>query len=598
MRSAAPVAGRLSGRYRAARLSGAEHQANTLIGRSLPRVRRALRAAPTGSIRRAAAPHNCCGAGTLDHILGRIRRAEGLPSPPAIALQVLRLARNDDCGVSELLGVIESDPALTARILTVVNSSLYALANKITSLRQAVVALGLRAVKVMALSFALVDAVRGWENQDGAFDYRAYWRRSITTAVGARLLGKTARPRLAEEAFVGGLLADLGIVAAWQCAREWYEPVLTKHRSGAGSLVQLERQYFGATHAVLGRELLRVWGLPEELCEVAGAHHGEGLDQLAGRTADLARCVHCAARLADVLCHETPPEQWPAIRQECVERLGLSPGDVDALLAQLDSHVRETAALLHVEMGDALEAAALQSSAARQLARLSAEAEQARASAARRESEAIVRACELQNLNERTRESAVTDWLTQVANRAAFEQRLAAQLRFCQTRGEPLALILLDVDHFKRINDERGHQAGDEALRQVAGRLRQVVRQEGFVARYGGEEFAVILGQASPDQAGVLAEEIRRVIEACPVILDERETYITVSLGLAFRRAWELAGMCPRELIDAADRALYAAKRNGRNRVETDRGHAAPPGAPRASWFTWLRRVLSSAPGP
>jgi diguanylate cyclase (GGDEF)-like protein len=501
----------------------------------------------------------------VEHIVGRIRSAEGLPSPPGVALAVLRLVRNDDCGVDELLGVIESDPALTARILTVVNSSLYGLANKITSLRQAVVALGLRAVKVMALSFALVDAVRGWESHDGAFDYRAYWRRSITTAVGARLLCKAARSRLAEEAFVGGLLADLGIMAAWQCAREWYEPVLAKHRAGTGSLVQLEKQYFGATHAVLGRALLSVWGLPDELCEVAGAHHGEGLEELAGRTGELARCVHCAAQLADVLCHETPPEQWPAIRQECVQRLAISPRDMDALLAQLDARVRETAALLHVELSDALEAAVLQGNAAMQLARLSVQAERARASAERREKEAVVRACELESLNERTRESAVTDWLTQVANRAAFEQRLAALLRYCQTRGAPLALVLLDIDHFKRINDERGHQGGDEALRQVAGRLRQVVRQEGFVARYGGEEFALILAEATREQACHLAEEIRRVIEACPVILDGHETHITASLGLAYRGSRELDNLCPRELIDAADRALYAAKRNGRN---------------------------------
>ncbi len=535
--------------------------------------------------------------GLLAHILERIRGTEGLPSPPGVALQVLRLVRKDDCGIGELLKVIESDPALSARILAVVNSSLYALACKITSLRQAVVALGLRAVKVMALSFSLVDAVRRWMTRDGAFDYRAYWRRSIATAVGARLLSRAARLGLAEEAFVSGLLADLGILATWLCAREWYEPVLVRHRSGEGSLVQLEKQHIGVTHAVAGRELLRHWGLPDELSEAVGAHHGEGLQGLTGSTAKLARCVCCAARLAEIVCGELPAGEWPALRQECVEQLAIPPGDLDALLEQLDDRVRETAALLQVEVGDALEAARLQSSATMQLARLSVHAEQARAGAERREREALARAGDLESRNERIRESAAIDWLTQMPNRAAFEQRLAAQLRSCRARGEPLSLILLDIDHFKQINDEHGHLVGDEALRRVAGCLRQVVHQSGFAARFGGEEFAVVLSGATTEQACMLAEEIRRAIEISPVILDDQAIYITASLGLVTRQRHELERVSPREIVDAADGALYAAKRKGRNRVETDRGGLAPQRPPGTSWFARVRRMLAGSRG-
>jgi len=505
---------------------------------------------------------------------------------------VLRLFRKEDCGVGELLGVIETDPALSARILSVVNSSLYALACKITSLRQAVVALGLRAVKVMALSFSMVDAVRSWMTRDGAFDYRAYWRRSIATAVGARLLSRTARLGMAEEAFVSGLLADLGILATWLCAREWYEPILVRHRNGEGSLVQLEKQYIGATHAVAGRELLRRWGLPEELGAAVGAHHGEGLERLTGPTAELARCVCCAARLAEIVCGEVPAGEWPALRQECTQQLAIQPGDVDGLLEQLDDRVRETATLLQVEIGDALEAARLQSSAAMQLARLSAQAEQARAGAERREREALARVGDLASRHERIRESAAIDWLTQIPNRAAFERCLAAQLRSCQARGEPLSLIMLDLDHFKRINDVHGHLVGDQVLRRVAECLRQVVHRSGFAARFGGEEFAVVLSGPTPEQACMLAEEIRRAIEISPVVLDDHEMYITASLGLVTRQSCELEHISPREIIDAADRALYAAKRNGRNRVETDRGCFAPPRPLGASWFTWVRRML------
>lgn len=159
----------------------------------------------------------------------------------------------------------------------------------------------------------------------------------------------------------------------------------------------------------------------------------------------------------------------------------------------------------------------------------------------------------------RLRQLAFTDALTGVGNRGAFLTRFDQTLR--RNKGSSfLSLLLIDVDHFKAVNDKCGHQVGDEVLRQVAQLLRSSLRQNEFLARYGGEEFVVILPSINETDAKGIAERLRRVISEhnWPIIA------VTVSIGLATVTSGE-AGVA--ELVRAADQALYAAKAGGRNRV-------------------------------
>ena len=112
-------------------------------------------------------------------IMDRILASSNLPSVPFVALKVLELTQQEDTSIDDIAAVIQKDPALTAKLLRTANSPLFGLVKKVASIRQATVILGLRTVKVMALSFSLVDALR--KAQDGAFDYPRYWRRSLTS---------------------------------------------------------------------------------------------------------------------------------------------------------------------------------------------------------------------------------------------------------------------------------------------------------------------------------------------------------------------------------------------------------------------------------
>jgi diguanylate cyclase (GGDEF)-like protein len=495
----------------------------------------------------------------------RVLKAENLPSLPIVALEVLNLTRRDDVSIDALAKVVQNDPALTAKILKVVNSSMFGIPREIGSIRQAMVILGLRTVKVLTLSFALVDSVQ--KTGDSGLNVAEYWRRSLTTSVAARLLAKIALPRQTEEAFVAGLLSDLGLFAAWRCAPAEYSPVFAAAQSYGEGLCEIEARTFGVTHADLSRELLRKWNLPESVCAAVGAHHGKDIEQLTGESRALANVVFAATRIADVFCGHTPAAKLDEVRSRSAAQLGVNPESINEAMAALEAHVKETASLLSLDIGATTGYAQLQLDAAAQLASVGMEAEMERAAASRREEAARNEAQRLQAEKAAILEVASTDGLTRVANRAAFDRRLEEELGRAETGGRGLGLILLDVDHFKRFNDTHGHQAGDEVLRQVAACLRDVAGSAGLVARYGGEEFAVICLEDAANQVRSLAESIRAAIEARPVNYEGKTLRVTASLGVSY--AEPKRRRLPAEIVESADRRLYAAKRGGRNRVDT-----------------------------
>jgi diguanylate cyclase (GGDEF)-like protein len=161
-------------------------------------------------------------------------------------------------------------------------------------------------------------------------------------------------------------------------------------------------------------------------------------------------------------------------------------------------------------------------------------------------------------------QDALTDTLTQLPNRRNGMDFLASELLFTQSSGAPLACLMMDIDHFKQINDTFGHAAGDAVLRQLAAILRSAARTEDMVFRYGGEEFVAILTNAPSKIALQIAERIRMQVEDADFIWEGRRIPVTLSIGVA------LAGGKTQDsqaLIQTADAALYQAKKAGRNRV-------------------------------
>jgi len=174
---------------------------------------------------------------------------------------------------------------------------------------------------------------------------------------------------------------------------------------------------------------------------------------------------------------------------------------------------------------------------------------------------------------EQLQRQGMEDILTQVHNRRSFELEFGKELERAERHQAPLSCLFADIDHFKQINDSYGHPAGDRCLRQVAQLITTELRKTDLLARYGGEEFVVLLPHCLRDEAQVIAERVRLAVANNPLKLDQNETIpLTVSIGLA---TWQPGGetrqqlhSCGESLLAAADRAMYAAKRAGRNQVQ------------------------------
>jgi diguanylate cyclase (GGDEF)-like protein len=168
------------------------------------------------------------------------------------------------------------------------------------------------------------------------------------------------------------------------------------------------------------------------------------------------------------------------------------------------------------------------------------------------------------NMVEREKQNALQDALTGLANRRAFDESLERAIAREDRQQGRFALLLMDIDHFKKLNDTYGHPAGDAALRNTATSLVQLLRKGDQAARYGGEEFAVILPGTDAAGAAQLAERVRGGIEKARLVFDGARLEVTVSVGIA---VWPADGRESDTLLAASDRALYAAKQGGRNRV-------------------------------
>jgi diguanylate cyclase (GGDEF)-like protein len=178
-------------------------------------------------------------------------------------------------------------------------------------------------------------------------------------------------------------------------------------------------------------------------------------------------------------------------------------------------------------------------------------------------------------------ERTVRDALTGLYNRAYFLNQVEPLAEFGAMRGLGLAVLMLDIDHFKRINDEHGHDAGDAVLREVAGVLRESTRPEDLVARYGGEEFVLALPVAAPDQATERAERIRANLAARRITSPSPPVRVTASLGLSYAAPGRFRSASA--MISAADRCLYQAKENGRDRVVFNRDPRPAPAGPNST---------------
>lgn len=468
---------------------------------------------------------------------------------PSIAIQVLDLAQKAEVDIAEIARIISKDPALSGKILRTVNSSFYGRSQHVATVSHALVILGLQSVKTLVLGFSLVTNLS--RNKSKGFSHVNYWKRSIYAATAARIIAIKINLVQQEEAFLGALLKDIGMLVLDQLLGAPYGEICEKAPTHE-ELAAVETQALGNNHAEVGGILAEHWKLPPILAvPVAFSHNVDAVPDPALRK--MAELLELAGRCADVFVEESAAPAIAAVRQLAAARYKFSESDCDSLLNEVGQRTKEVATLFEINVGAAANFESILKKANEALIEITLQSQQ--------------QASALVEQNQTLKQQATTDGLTGLNNRVSFDQFLAHRFAAANSAQKPISLLMLDVDHFKKVNDQFGHPAGDQVLRVLGALLKAAARAGDMACRYGGEEMTLILPETPRATAAAVAEAIRRAIGTKPIPFEKRMVPVTVSIGVA---TFEPGGplKTPAHLLKAADLAVYAAKNGGRNCVK------------------------------
>jgi diguanylate cyclase (GGDEF)-like protein len=480
-----------------------------------------------------------------------LKAAPNLPSLPGVALELLTECRRPDVDLDRIADLLARDPALSAKVVGVANSSAFRRGAPVTTVRRAALALGTSSVTALGLSFSLVSqrAARG------PFDFSQYWRRGLLNAVTARSLAQQMRID-AEEAFLAGLLQDIGVLAL-NAAAPGYDEIIREAKQDHLRLERLEREQFGAGHPEVGAWLAQGWGLPASLVDaVLGSHvplQGE-------RSSMLGRCIAVSGYVSPIWLNASDKNAIKTAAQAAMSWLSLPPEAFQEVLTRTADASRDFAEAFEVTLPSAKDMKAILQQARDTLVEVSLRATQV---ASRSQADVQRLSAEKKTLELQYSRDALTGVFTRAHLEAALAQAYENTIKF----DRALSVLFCDIDFFKKINDSHGHAVGDKVLATVARQIATSVRQLDVVGRYGGEEFVVILPATAAEGAQVVADRIRERVASLAIRSDKDQPVpVTISIGQAtFGDGWRSRDLA--ELLAAADGALYNAKKSGRNRV-------------------------------
>ena len=477
-----------------------------------------------------------------------------LPSLPSVVLKIIEASKDPDIGLADVAQIIQVDPALSAKLLKVANSSMYARRREITNLRDALALLGLNASLIIALSFSLVKSLSS--SADNSMNYEEFWKRSILSATIARQIGfKLKLPNL-EDFFLASLLQDIGILAI-DCTNP--EGLPTEFNASHLSRVNSEQDKLGLDHSDIGAWLLKSWNLPEKLYKAVLCSHTDYTQPVETHEEEIFyQCVSMSGNLSDVWFEEDREAALQRNLRSIESLLGFDKKEFNAFINEISNVLPEISSMFDIKIVDDKKREQVINEA-RDILMV--------------RNISLIKQFEdhrdqIKSLTAKSRdieEEAKRDHLTHAYNRKYIDQLLLEEFEKSKKDHTPLSVAFIDIDDFKPINDSHGHLAGDKVLIETADFFTRKIRKTDTLARYGGDEFLLMLPNTDTKTAMDLLRRLVIDLKAAPgTEFKGQSIKVSTSIGVA-----TLTGKSNFEelsdLIHAADKALYNAKKAGKD---------------------------------
>ena len=510
-------------------------------------------------------------------IRNRIARITYLPTSTAVAIKFFELGRNPEAEPAEYAEVLGSDPALSAKLLALANSSWMGVRTRVTRPLTAVNLLGLQSVRTLALSCCLAGL-----HSDLHLDEKTsaeLWAASLTRAVAARAFAALVDERVTEEAFIGALFSDLGQTVMHSCAPEQMAALMSDTTLDGSARLAAERKIFKLDHAEIGCAIARRLQVPALYTGAIAFHHNHA--ELRDVVSDpaLADAIYVAGFFPHHL------EVWNSadaarLRDFYTSHAAAGKLSLEAYLDRVSAECNHMRTFFDQGPSPRARLAELLEVATRELAddtsRLVGSVNELMVQVASAGKEVT----EIREEQGRLELAAFADSLTGTLNREGFSRDAKAALVQACRDDKPFALLYIDLDKFKQINDQHSHAVGDAALRHLVEHVRRCIRRSDLLARMGGDEFVALLTNCPYADAHVVAERIRVEMKDYPLSTSSGDQIrLSLSLGLLWVKP-DGRKHALEQLLPAADQLMYDAKHAGGNRIHFARvtgPHAATP---------------------
>ena len=493
-------------------------------------------------------------------IRARVDSLSYLPTTAAVALKFVELGKNPEADPTDYAKVISADSSLSSKLLALANSSWAGVRSRVTTVQMAVNLLGLGTVRTLAISYCMTGLHN--ELRLSQEESRLFWEPSLCKAIAAKKLASLFNVKLADEAFVAGLFQDFAISVMYAVARQPYLDMLADPHTDVAKLREKERELFHLDHTEVGRMLAQKLELPEVFVDAVAFHHEyERLAELIPE--QVVRDATYGASLLPHVLNVWNREDADALAAFLEEHAPNT--DLPAYLAAVQEEYEQLYAFFHEGKVPEAKLAELLESTAHQVADNTAALV---GTVNELMHHAATMSTQVSKLARNVEEEAAHDKLTSVLNREGFSSRAEEVLGKAGRYGMAIAMVYLDIDGFKKVNDAYGHELGDLALVTMGAKLKQGLPADAVIGRMGGDEFTILLYDCGEKAAEKVVKDLVSAISREPIGNDQQSITVSISAGLLYvRPSQEIQNLDL--LVKTADKLMYQAKNAGGNRVQT-----------------------------